>query len=628
MKRSSPSKAGRNDCRTWISIPGAPTFATLGLAAILLLSIFAMGSARANTVAPSQEMQWAYGGNGSFTYVSNGTAQLPMYANMHVWGLTEVVFTETNTSSHTVAIEIERAFAGVYFLQLCQPNCSQSSLSPPTIINMTFRGWGYENLFANFTDQATVSLNGQNVPAIGLVNSSVDSAGNVTLTENMSMPGGGGLGSVGTMNTTLYASTQLNGGHAAMSFSPALGIFPLNTTLNLGDVWSSTSQFSASAGGQASYHYDMNFPSSSGLPPQEGTGNVPVTFPSSGSISLTGGFLVDIDLLQGVVTVALSLDYSGAPVDALEGVLLVPQMLDIFGPDLGTLMGDNSSSGSSGSSTSGSGAMNASTGATDVQQSGSDVGVVGSETGYGGTASVSSSSGGTALWKTLGVLPAAQASHASSEQNHPESVSQATQTAQNAGITIPPASSTLNQGGSGSANGGAGGAGSGNPWVSGVNLYLVFAIAVVVVASLVLAVEQRRRKRGTKGSAVPPESTTGNWASVTGQRPPPRQTAPASQTPPPGASSQTAMRPSPAGPNAQPLPTTPPIAHPLSPVLTNLRMRVQRYANFPPEAREPERQAILRGAEALRRTLPAREHAEIYHIIAPLMQPLPYPPSL
>lgn len=581
---------------------GALKAVGIGMLLLVISAFIPGGHASGAPSLSGSPMQWAYGGAGNFSYLSNGTPSLPLYVDMHVWGLTEVVVTEANTSSHTVAIQVERAFAGVYFLEFCEPNCSQNALSPPTVVNMTFRGWGYENLFANFTDQATVSMGGQSLPALGLLNSSVESAGNVTVTENMSMPGGGGMGGVSSQNMTLYASTQLTGGHAAMSFSPALGILPLNATFNLGDIWSSTSQFSADAGGQASYHYDLQYPSSMGMPPQEGTGNVPVTFPSSGSITMTGGFLVDLDLLQGQVTVALTLDYAGAPVDALEGLILVPQMLDLFGPDVGALMGDTSSSGGSGSSTSGSGAMNASTGATDVEPRGSGVGLVGSETGYGGSTS-GASTAGAALFPTVRVLSGVEASHASAEQNQPESVSQATQAAGSAGITIPPASNSLGQavpgGNPGSENGGAG---LGNPWISGVNLYLVIGTLLFGIATLVLFVNPRRRKGSTRGPIVPGTPTPGVGRPAAAQLPPNGPTGPVPQRRPPEVR-----------PHMVPRST--------SPVLTNLGARVQRYARLPPGAREPERQAILRGAEALKWALPASEHAEIYRIIAPVMWP-------
>ena len=510
--RDQEAQTGANRLRTSI-IPAV-------VAAALLLTV--VGHAAANTAtASANQTQWAYGGEGSFDYVVNPTANVPMYLDLHVWGITETILTQVNTSSTTVALEIQRAFVGSMFMTMCQPSCNNSGNSPSTMVNETFNGWASETIFANLTTQATVSLDGASVQALGLEDSSVRSSGNVTITANESLPVATMNGNSTNANVSVYMSSQVNNGFAQESFSPALGILPTDANLTLGSVWSSSSQYTASASGSVPYHYYFDYPAVLGLLPQSGTGTAPVTMPSSGTETLDGGFLhsFDLDGWGGVTfVISLYLDYAGGPFDALEGMILVPQALDLFGPGLASDL----TGGSSNSSSSPPGMMNASTGQTDYTQTLAEghIGIMGSQTDTGGSENGASSASISMSFGPLLSFPSSVSSPSHGTQNQPQNVDQARGDAQSHGVSLPAASKDLG------SNGGGNGSQS-----TDMTIYLGIGL-VVVVAMAVLALVLVRSRRRKSAAAHPPCRTVATpanqaWTAQDSNRNrPPPSTAP------------------------------------------------------------------------------------------------------
>lgn len=471
------------------------------IAALVLVStltLFPLASASpwqsCPATMPSGCVQWAYGGEGSFTLVLNNTSAAnpsPTYTAVHAWVVDENVFTVVNTSSTTFSLEVQRFFEGSFFLTLCTPSCSGNVSNPSgtsTVTNMTYEGWASETLFANFTTDGELTLDGSSFgQALALENAAISSEGNMTFTLNTSTMASGSFGGNSTYhNMTLYESMSLDHARAHESFSPALGILPIGASLGLASEWSSSSSFTASGGGLLPYHVNDDM-TQNGVPvgsPITETGTANLAVPASGTVTLTGGIaLLGIDLDEGVVAVVVYLNVGG-PFVPSEGIILLPPCMDLFSPSVGSCMAQNSSSGTSPGS---GGGMSSSTGQSDFL-SGGGMGPVASNTSYGGSAP---SSGGGAT--SLGPFSkwTAGTSHMSTSQGEPESTGTAAQVDSSLGHPNAPVSTSIGSGVATPSNGSTG------P-LSNINLILIIALLGVVGAIFVVLLLPKKPRQSTR----------------------------------------------------------------------------------------------------------------------------------
>ncbi len=291
------------------------TIGILGAALAVLLvmpGLVATASASPAPLAGPSSQQWAYGAqkwvNVTVTF-ANAT-----YTAHAFFGWT-VIFTATNTSATTVALEAERTMAGSYYADLCTPTCTH----PTGQGNLSITAWEKDAGFANLTSAATVYEQGVASPAIGLINASTQASGNIS--ESLWLK-------IQHMNTTVTASTQFfvsGAAHAQVAFTPALGLVPLN--VSSGDVWNATSAFTASGGWSANANWYRT--SILGVK-TSGSYNPSGSVQGSGDVALAGTDLGTIRLGNGATVPVIALAWTG-PFDDVDGVILIPHDFDLFG---------------------------------------------------------------------------------------------------------------------------------------------------------------------------------------------------------------------------------------------------------------------------------------------------------
>jgi hypothetical protein len=256
--------------------------------------------------------QWAYG---TEKWV-NVTITLPnaTYSAQSFFGW-HVVFTATNTSNTSIELEVQRAMLATYHASLCSPNCSSPSLQG----NLSVRGWEKNTAFANLTTSAQVFENGSAAAALGLLNASSQTSGNLTEALSVTTAFGGA-------SHTASANFDL-AGHASSSiaFAPALGLVPWNLTSGLS--WNATSAFTAQGAWSLAYAWTRTTFAGAHL---SGGGNPSGNVNASGSVAIFGKDLGTITLNNGKTVPVIGLLVLG-PFDDLDGVILVPHDFDIFG---------------------------------------------------------------------------------------------------------------------------------------------------------------------------------------------------------------------------------------------------------------------------------------------------------
>lgn len=289
------------------------TAAAALLALLVLPGIVSPASAAPVALAGSNSQQWAYGAQ-KWVNVSENFGNATYEAKAFFgW---QVVFTATNTSSTTVALEAQRTIVGSYFADLCAPNCASPTTGHG---NLSVVAWEKDAGFANLTSAASVYENGTAVPAVGLLNASAQVAGNVT--EQLSASLSSGLLN-GSTASALYVS---GAGHDTITFAPALGLVPQN--VSGGATWNASSDFAASGG----WSIDANWShtSFSGAT-TSGSFTPSGNLQGNGTIDLRGGDLGLVTLRNGATVPVIALAWSG-PFDDVDGVILVPHDFDLFG---------------------------------------------------------------------------------------------------------------------------------------------------------------------------------------------------------------------------------------------------------------------------------------------------------
>ena len=288
------------------------------LMAVLMVFVVASGAVEAAPLqtASTPVSSWSYG---IVKTVSVGPLRASdnwVYQGNATFGYTVTTWTN-NTSSNTFEITILRTMGAAFSVEFCAPTCT----SPTDWVTVSYRAWEATTGISNFTTTGQVTENGVLTPAVGLENSSVGFRSNLTESYHAHLP---------VLKWPADKVRYLAGsivGHTAVSFAPALGLFP--TELTPGTSWNSTSTFLASGGANLSYFYAAHGPFRSGsLGPYSG---IPVSFATDGTVAVEGAYSSGSAIVLGGVTYpAINLTVLG-PFNVREGVLFVPDTTDLLG---------------------------------------------------------------------------------------------------------------------------------------------------------------------------------------------------------------------------------------------------------------------------------------------------------
>jgi len=303
----------------WVAAAGAVLLmAFVAVPALSGAASAAPVTSAATSVDPSS--QWAYGGEGwSNTSIQAGDATIGWNAT---FGWT-VVFTATPTGPNTIMLEEKRTL-GI--------TVSASYKNPTVSGTYYFHGQEVDVAFANLTNLSTVYVDGQPVPALGVDNASV--AINASIAESVTKTIDG--------NTASASLNVLGVAHAATSFSPSLGLIPLNLTGV--SEWNSTAIGSPSAAWNVSWSWkDQGFNGTTG----SGSGYKTGSLSGTGQVNLTGYKVLvsppvwsDHKVRVGVILVVQGV------FDCYDGLIFVPHAFDLFGS--GAHPYDSASLGSAG----------------------------------------------------------------------------------------------------------------------------------------------------------------------------------------------------------------------------------------------------------------------------------------
>ncbi len=294
--------ATKSGMKAWI----ATGVALLVAVAIVPALAGAANAAPVTTATTPTANQWSYGGQGW----SNGTVQIGNatinWTGMYGWTVTFTV-TQTSTTPGIWMVEEQRMVGATLQVTLT---------TPVRLVQYFYHAQENDTAFANVTNGSVVYVNGSAVPALGLMNASA----NVNALIDQSI--------IGTFNGhTRSAYLNVTGsGHAQTSFSPSLGLIPLN--LSGVNMWNSSATASPSAAWTISWAWSNQGYNGT---VRSGSGS------ESGSLSATvlvtvQGYTVPVHhtFTDGKTRVGIVLVVNG-PFDCYDLFILIPHGLDLFG---------------------------------------------------------------------------------------------------------------------------------------------------------------------------------------------------------------------------------------------------------------------------------------------------------
>jgi hypothetical protein len=286
--------------------------ATAGVA--LLLAFVALpaltGAASAapvsSAVSADSSTQWAYGGQGWFNgSLVTGVGNLTWTSS---FGWT-VVFTVTPEGSGVWMVEEQRT-VGI--------TIAATYTGSAATITYHYHGAESDTGFANVTNQSVVYVNGQPVPALGVDNASASIT--ATIAESISKTLGG--------HTASASLNVLANAQASTSFSPSLGLIPLN--LSGVSMWNSSATGSPSASWTVSYSWnDQGYNGTTA----SGSGSKSGSLSGTGTVNLTGYKVHPLTppvFRDGKSRTAVVLVIQGV-FDNYDGFIWIPHAFDIFG---------------------------------------------------------------------------------------------------------------------------------------------------------------------------------------------------------------------------------------------------------------------------------------------------------
>jgi hypothetical protein len=401
-------------------------------------TVWAYGIVKSVSVGPQRALDgWTYQGSATVGY--------------------SVILNQTNTSSSTFELSVQRTMGVLFFVEYCLPSCS----SPREFSNLTFHAWETVTSSANFTTSGTVLENGGPVPAIALLDTSSQSRANVTEASHSLLPGVGPLPGANTAERSKYLSANVLSA-SSVRFGSPLGIIPLD--LASAQQWSSNASFNATGTADFSYYAHSQGPvENSTLGPASGHYSIS----PSGNVTLEGLYSPsDTVTFGGVTYPALQITIIG-PFSVREGFILIPSQADLFG------------STSQPWSASQNGTSSVSMSALDARASvGGHLGIAASSWFF----DLASANPADVVGGTGGLTPASTSAtnpvSSESIQGQPQSVSQATGSSQ-----------CLTTGSGCPASGGGGGPNLHNLFVAAIGGAVVVVVAVLAI---VLVTERRR----------------------------------------------------------------------------------------------------------------------------------------
>lgn len=279
--------------------------------AFLMVFVVPLGVAAASapelTPGPTYTL-WAYGAVRTVDF-SGSSAKSYDYQGSATYGYS-VVLNQTNLTSSTVELSVNRTMGALISIEYCFPTCRNPSITA----TVYHHAWESVDAWANFTTNGTVSVNGASVPALALMNS------HSTLTGSLVDRAQGEL-------RTSYLSANVSAS-ADVSFATPLGLLPENLTSPTD--WNSTSAFTATGAYRLDYAYHY---SSAHLSSNVGPVVVSGEVDRSGNVTVLGSTNAGPGrtvLLGGAPYLNVSLAVEG-PFTAREGFILLPDQVDLFG---------------------------------------------------------------------------------------------------------------------------------------------------------------------------------------------------------------------------------------------------------------------------------------------------------
>jgi hypothetical protein len=256
----------------------------------------------ASPAAASPDTQWSYGGQGWWNQTFKFDHTTITYNSSFGW---TVVFTVThNTATGVWTLEEQRTMGITIHANVTTPKVT---------VLYCYHAQESDAAFANITNHSTVYVKDKAVPALGLLNASVVVNGLIYQTL-----------SITNQTATRTASLSVTGNaQASVSFSPALGLIPLNLTGVC--EWNSSATATSAASWNIAWAYtELNGTSGSGSK----TGSLSGTTP----VSLTGfkfGMRHPFSDHKSRIGVILVIQ---GPFNSYDGFILVPHDFDLFGP--------------------------------------------------------------------------------------------------------------------------------------------------------------------------------------------------------------------------------------------------------------------------------------------------------
>jgi hypothetical protein len=292
----------------WVATVGVALL--LAFVALPALSGAASASSVPSAVPADSSTQWAYGGQGWF----NGSLQSGLgnisWTSSYGW---TVVFTVTPTGFGMWMVEEQRT-VGI--------TIAATYTGSGVTVTYNFHGSESDVGFANVTNQSVVYATdtpgqaGQPVPALGIINASASV--NASISESISKTVAG--------HTASASLSVLGVGQASTSFSPALGLIPLN--LSGVNEWNSTATASPSASWTVSYSWnDQGFNGTTA----SGSGSKSGSLSGTGTVTLHGMKVYLVPVFKDhKPRMAIVLQVDGV-FDNYDLFLWIPHDFDLFG---------------------------------------------------------------------------------------------------------------------------------------------------------------------------------------------------------------------------------------------------------------------------------------------------------
>jgi hypothetical protein len=305
------SKSVGEENRNMADLSGTKAWIAAGVALLVAVAIVpalsGVGNAApitATTPNANNSTQWSYGGegwsNGSFQF---GNSSMN-WSGMYGWTVT---FTVTSMGSGIWMIEEQRTVGATLALTLSTPVRS---------VQYHYHAQEIDTAFANLTNASVVYVNGASVPALGVLNASATVNGSVAESVSATFNG---------HSRSAYLNAT-GSGHSQTSFSPSLGLIPLN--LSGVNSWNSSATASPSAAWNVSWVWsDQGFNGTV----RSGSGSANGSLSAHATVTLNGYKVAIVHPFTDHKTrVGIVLVVSG-PFNCYDAFIFVPHGLSLFG---------------------------------------------------------------------------------------------------------------------------------------------------------------------------------------------------------------------------------------------------------------------------------------------------------